>query len=188
MKIHFSINYFTRWGQNMALSGTLPQLGGGDVSKAVYMNFQWRENWSLEIETDNDAPFEFTYRYVLKDNNGLDNMEWGDDRKISVNPAEVQELWLNDTWNSPGAVENVFMTSPFQDVLFKDNYLPVKGKTPKKHTHVFRVKAPLLQQGEALCARLQAHSGGAATAFCGEEEQGSDATAAFSPTAKKPPE
>ena len=44
MKIHFSINYFTRWGQNMALSGTLPQLGGGDVSKAVYMNFQWREN------------------------------------------------------------------------------------------------------------------------------------------------
>lgn len=151
MKIHFSINYFTRWGQNMALSGTLPQLGGGDVSKAVYMNFQWRENWSLEIETENDAPFEFTYRYVLKDNNGLDNMEWGDDRKISVNPAEVQELWLNDTWNSPGAVENVFMTSPFQDVLFKDNYLPVKGKTPKKHTHVFRVKAPLLQQGEALC-------------------------------------
>ena len=44
------------------------------------------------------------------------------------------------------------------------------------------------KQTGASCARLQAHSGGAATAFCGEEEQGSDATAAFSPIAKKPPE
>jgi 4-alpha-glucanotransferase len=151
MRIHFSINYFTSWGQNMALSGTLPQLGGGDPAKAVYMNFQWRENWSYELEIKTKEPFEFQYKYIIRNSNMLDTFEWGEDRIVSVNPAVTEDLYLYDTWNNPGAIENVFMTSPFQDVLFKDNYENVLPKNIRKYTHIFRVKAPLLKPGEALC-------------------------------------
>lgn len=151
MKIHFSIKYFTQWGQNMAIVGNLPQLGENDPSKAVFMNFQWKENWSYVVEINSKEPFELNYRYLLKDNNGLDNFEWGTDRAIMVNPAAQNDLYLYDTWNNPGAIENVFMTSPFQDVLLKDNYIPVKASLKKKYTHIFRVKAPLLKKGEGLC-------------------------------------
>lgn len=151
MKIRFSINYFTQWGQNMTITGSLPQLGGGDTTKAAYMNYQWRENWWLDIEVDAVEPFDFNYAYLIKNNNCTEDLEWGTDRTIHVNPAETKELVLIDSWNPTGAVENVFMTSPFQDVLFKDHYMPVKGKAVRKYTHIFRVKAPLLQPGEALC-------------------------------------
>lgn len=151
MKIHFEINYYTQWGQNMALMGSLPQLGGGDQSKAVFMNFQWRENWTYEVEVKSKELFEFTYKYLIKEGNGLDTVEWGNDRIIKVNPADTDDLWLSDCWNAPSAVENVFMTSPFQNVLFRDNYIPVASKAVKKYTHTLRVKAPTLKQGEALC-------------------------------------
>ena len=71
MKINFSIKYFTHWGQNMAISGSLPQLGEDNPAKAVFMNFQWKENWSYTIEVDAEEPFEFTYRYLLKDFLGM---------------------------------------------------------------------------------------------------------------------
>ncbi|MBR4482914.1 MAG: 4-alpha-glucanotransferase, partial [Paludibacteraceae bacterium] len=151
MRIHFSINYFTAWGQNMALSGTLPQLGGGDPAKAVYMNFQWRENWSYELEIKTQEPFEFKYKYIIRNSNMIDTYEWGEDRIVSVNPAVTEDLYLFDSWNNPGAIENVFMTQPFQDVLFKNNYEKVPAKNTRKYTHIFRVKAPLLKPGEALC-------------------------------------
>ena len=71
MKFNFSIKYFTHWGQNMAISGSLPQLGEDNPAKAVFMNFQWKENWSYTIEVDAEEPFEFTYRYLLKDFLGM---------------------------------------------------------------------------------------------------------------------
>ncbi len=151
MHIYFNINYFTSWGQNMALSGTLPQLGGGDTSKAVYMNFQWKENWSYDLEIKGTEPFEFQYKYVLRNSNGIDTVEWGDDRIIKVDPSKTENIYLYDTWNNPGAIENVFMTSPFQNVLFKKNYESVPEKKKLKYTHILRVKAPLLKSGEALC-------------------------------------
>ena len=42
MIINFSIKYFTHWGQNVAISGNLPQLGEDNPAKAVFMNFKFR--------------------------------------------------------------------------------------------------------------------------------------------------
>ncbi len=151
MKIHFKLNYFTQWGQNIAIMGSIPELSNNDPSKALYMNYEWKEDWLLDIDVQRDAPFELTYKYVLKDTNGLDVLEWGDDRTILVDPLKDEHVYCYDSWNPAGAVENVFMTSPFQNVLFKENHIPVPATTPKKYTHIFRVKAPTLKKGEALC-------------------------------------
>ena len=63
-------------GQNIAIMGSIPELSNNDPSKALYMNFAWKEDWSLDIDVQRDAPFELTYKYVLKDTNGLDVLEW----------------------------------------------------------------------------------------------------------------
>ena len=151
MKIHFNLNYFTKWGQNIAIMGSIPELGNNDSSKALYMNFQWKEDWMLDIEVDSKVAFEFTYRYVLKDSNGLDMPESGNDRTLKIDPSKEDDVFCYDKWNPEGAIENIFLTSPFKNVLFKQNRIPVPEPEVKKYTHIFRVKAPLLKKGEALC-------------------------------------
>ncbi len=151
MKIHFNLNYFTKWGQNIAIMGSIPELGNNDSSKALYMNFQWKEDWMLDIEVDSKVAFEFTYRYVLKDSNGLDMPESGNDRTLKIDPSKEDDVFFFFIWNPEGAIENIFLTSPFKNVLFKQNRIPVPEPEVKKYTHIFRVKAPLLKKGEALC-------------------------------------
>jgi len=38
MKIHFKIAYFTYWGQRLLVTGNIPELGNGDLSRAL-LNF-----------------------------------------------------------------------------------------------------------------------------------------------------
>ncbi|MDE3237047.1 MAG: 4-alpha-glucanotransferase, partial [Bacteroidota bacterium] len=58
---------------------------------------------------------------------------------------------IKDAWNFAGYFENAFYTEPFQKVLLKENHTAVKIAVPKKVTHVFKAKAPLLAKGQTLC-------------------------------------
>ena len=40
MKLLFRINYRTQWGEQLYVVGNVPELGDGDVSKALAMNFR----------------------------------------------------------------------------------------------------------------------------------------------------
>lgn len=66
MKLHFKISYFTHWGQNMAIIGSLPQLGENDSKKAALMNFQWREDWTYDLEIKSSTPLELNTNMFLK--------------------------------------------------------------------------------------------------------------------------
>ena len=65
MKIHFKIPYYTQWGQRLLVSGNVPELGSGDITKALALNFQAKEDWSAEIEINKNEPFELNYKYIL---------------------------------------------------------------------------------------------------------------------------
>ena len=65
MKIHFKIPYYTYWGQRLLVSGNIPELGNGDITEALNLNFQTPEDWSAEIEVQSDVPFQLTYKYIL---------------------------------------------------------------------------------------------------------------------------
>ena len=152
MKIHFKISYYTHWGQRLLLSGNIPELGNGDLDKALALNFQYSEDWLAEIEINKPEDFQFTYKYVLYDeNSGQFVEEWGNDRTVDVCPAETDHCFCMDSWNSPGSVENVFLTAPFHEVLLQHNHFTAKSQSTKKHTHLFKVKMPMLKQNEAVC-------------------------------------
>ena len=40
MKIHFKISYFTQWGQRLLVSGNLPELGNGELSKSLSLQYK----------------------------------------------------------------------------------------------------------------------------------------------------
>ena len=65
MKLHFKISYFTHWGQNMAIIGSLPQLGEND-SKSSTNEFSMREDWTYDLEIKSSTPLEFKYNMFLK--------------------------------------------------------------------------------------------------------------------------
>ncbi len=71
---------------------------------------------------------------------------------LSNPPAEgIEELQVIDAWNYAGEYENVFFTSPFRDVLLPRHKAGKKQKVKGPVTHIFRVKAPLLNEDEVVC-------------------------------------
>ena len=154
MKIHFKISYYTYWGQRILVSGNIPELGNNDLSRALILNYQNPESWEGQIEiTGNDA-LNINYRYLLfNEATGKYDEEWGNDRNIEPDPTKTDHYFCYDTWNSASSIDNVFLSTPFQDVLFRNNHVSAteQKNTTKKYTHIFRVKMPLIQKDETLC-------------------------------------
>ena len=152
MILQFRISYFTQWGQRLFVVGNLPELGGGDPSKAVAMNFQPSETWQLDLPITLGKERDLHYYYLLRDENAqTSTAEWGSGRTLHLEPEKYATLTLIDAWNSVSALENTFMTAPFSEVLLKPNYPTVAAKPVRSVTHHFEVKAPLLAKGDALC-------------------------------------
>ena len=152
MRIRFQISYYTYWGQRLFVSGNIPELGNNDLTKALALNFQAPEGWSKEIEINHKDSFQLTYKYVLfNENTGQFVEEWGDDRNVNIDPAKMEHVFCVDTWNSPGSIENVFLTAPFEEVLLHHDHFTANSKSTEKYTHLFKVKMPMLKSNEAIC-------------------------------------
>jgi 4-alpha-glucanotransferase len=152
MKIHFKIPYYTFWGQRLLVTGNIPELGNGDLSKALKLNYQAPEEWSAEIEINSKLSLQFTYKYILySEQNDQFDEEWGDDRLLKTDPLKTDHYFCFDVWNSPGSIENVFLTSPFREVLIHHDHFKVKSASTEKYTHLFKVKMPMLKKDEVIC-------------------------------------
>jgi 4-alpha-glucanotransferase len=92
------------------------------------------------------------YHYLIKDDQGREILEWGNDKSIELESISSDELVLIDTWNFAGQIENIFYTEPFTSILLKENSTTALAKKiTKTKTHLFKVKAPLLNKGQSLC-------------------------------------
>jgi 4-alpha-glucanotransferase len=151
MKLTFRLRYRTKFGQTLHLVGNHPLLGGGDADKAIPLQFFNDESWQASLDWPASANERITYDYILKNDDGSVVQDWGRDRVLS--PAELgrEELLVIDSWNNAGAIENVFYTEPFQEVLLANDFTEVRAAASPEATHEFRAKAPLLTKGQTLC-------------------------------------
>lgn len=150
MKTQFYLRFSTQYGQALFVSGNCNGLGNNDVAAALPMQYLSDEFWTVTIELEKDFENDLQYNYILRNENGEQVIEWGDDRVIEVMKLQVDELTLIDTWNHAGEFENAFYTQPFQQVLLPRRK-EGKAKSLKNVTHIFKVKAPLLKADEVLC-------------------------------------
>lgn len=153
MILNFYIRFSTRVGQTLLVSGNCGSLGNDDTSKALPLSYLNDDFWHLRLElsTDDCTINDLEYRYILREADGNNIIEWGDDRIISIQGTTAKDVSLIDTWNHAGDVENAFYTKPFKDVLLKSVAPTVKVKAVKNYTHEFKVKSPLLKADEVLC-------------------------------------
>jgi 4-alpha-glucanotransferase len=153
MRLTFQVRYHSRFGQSLWLTGNHEMLGGGNPDKAVPLQYLNDQLWHTTLVVpDGAAPdADITYNYVLREPDGTTIQDWGADRKF--NPAMIREpeVLFVDAWNNPGFYENAFYTKAFKNVLLKANHTEFQVPSPARITHTFKIKAPLLAQGETLC-------------------------------------
>lgn len=102
-------------------------------------------------ENDSLNPESIQYKYLLKQDDGESILEWGDDRVIELSKITAEEIQTIDAWNHAGEFENVFYLAPFQDVLLPELKSSQKPQPYRGNTHVFKIKAPLLNKNELIC-------------------------------------
>ncbi len=153
-QIIFQLHFHTSFGQELLITGNHPLLGSNDPENAVAMQYFNEDHWYAVLDIDQQTiPSKgITYNYILKNTDGTLSYDWGSDKKILPLKAGNEELLCLDTWNYAGYFENTYYTEPFEKVLLKKGSGPViKTPTPKKVTHILKVKSPLLTKDQTLC-------------------------------------
>lgn len=117
MKIKFSIDYRTQWGQGIYVMGSCAELGSWDEQKAVKMLPGSGEQWEVEVAIESAT--EIGYKYLIKDeSNSFAGPEFGDPRKLQLD-SNFKTYVLKDFWRSVHAPENPLYTSPFSRAFFE---------------------------------------------------------------------
>ncbi|MCM1517799.1 MAG: 4-alpha-glucanotransferase [Pseudoflavonifractor sp.] len=149
MKLSFSIDYRTNWGESVYITGNIPELGNGDLSQAVKLELDGVESWSTVIEVDDKTP-DFEYRYIVKHENGYVKHEWGTPHKfLRARTAKTYEIY--DRWQDT-PLDKPYYSSAFIDCILNrpDRYKPL---APKSGCVNIRVSAPMVRPDEvvAIC-------------------------------------
>lgn len=98
MRITFTINYHTVWGQKLYIVGSIPELGAWEVALAAEMNYVGDGNWQLELDIPSDIE-EIDYQYFLSMNDGPVFEEWGR-KHHALFDGNVSHYKLNDSWQT----------------------------------------------------------------------------------------
>ncbi|MDR1719960.1 MAG: 4-alpha-glucanotransferase [Dysgonamonadaceae bacterium] len=148
MKISFNINFHTVWGQTLYITGSIPELGSWNVSKACPMSYKDDGNWSLTIELP-DKAIHFEYRYFLSSDNQLIFEEWQKNHRLNIRNTN-RAYFLYDYWqNKPQ--NQLYYSSAFVKSFFAHPHSHPSGTKVKSNKKiVIKVLAPRVGRGQSL--------------------------------------
>ncbi len=146
MKLRFNINYHTEWGENLYLCGDIPELGGGDPTKAVEMQLGSPDSWYYHLKIDRN-PGDFNYWFIVKAPNKAWRFEWGKPHRF-VAGAKMRTVDIFSNWQDLPS-DKPFYSSAFTKGMLRREHRdqPLKG-LPASLT--IRVEAPLVAPEETL--------------------------------------
>ena len=153
IKVSFHLKYKTSFGQAIYIYGEHALLGNNSIEQAVPLIYLNDDYWVLHLNlTDFKNADTIIYHYFIKNADGTKVFDAGSDKCFKPKSLRTSELVLIDNWNFTGFTENVFFTSPFVNVLLKQPSIqkPSNG-IEEQITHIFRIKAPLLEPHQTVC-------------------------------------
>jgi len=140
MRITFRINYRTCYGQQLMID-SIPGQG------IALMTPKTNGDWELTIDLDKIPEKEFTYKYLMKDNNISQTLYEFGERKFYASKIESENIIVHDYWKPKINPNNVMYSSAFKKVIFnRDSYLPFKQLEKREDNKVvLRVSIPLVR-------------------------------------------
>ncbi|WP_027376182.1 4-alpha-glucanotransferase [Kaistella palustris] len=133
MKLYLNINFRTKVGENLQVC----LLEEGSEDKIYSLSYTENGNWSAEIDYFSKT---VSYKYLLTDESGQIL-----DEEFSLHhltfPHSYNEFLIYDVWNLKNFPENYLNNKILKNTLssFKGAKVPIL----KKHTHLFRLEAPV---------------------------------------------
>lgn len=117
MILSIEINYRTHWGEDVRVCGSIPELGGGDLQKAIPLHTRDGESWSLTIEAISPAESFLEYTYFIFCNGKPIQKEWDTfPRRIQLRNTPNRVYHSFDAWRDMPK-EQLFYSSAFTQSL-----------------------------------------------------------------------
>lgn len=146
-RIHFATHY----GQQIAVVGSLPCLGGNDVHHALLLSYTdggwWTGNWGVDSNSRNPEGVAFKYRYVLLHDDGMHQFEWGQPRSYTCSETAPDYIELCDVWR----VSTVWRQK--RRMVTKCSDLRAGACRPVRRSHL--LQHPLSRAPRRLCRHAQ---------------------------------
>lgn len=147
MNLLFNIDYRTNWGESVYMTGDIPELGNGDLSKAVKLDIYGSQTWKTRISVaDSTASFTYSY-FVRRDNGDIVRREWGKGHRFNgaknLRDCEIFDRWSDLPWNKP------FYSVVFSDCVCKRVNKAVAPVAAPGEL-MFNVAAPMIAPDEVL--------------------------------------
>lgn len=139
--IEFQINYKTGNNESVFLTGSIPELGNGEKTQSIRMQYAGNGNWTYTLDLDMDN-ISFQYGYIICSAHNIVREEWGKQRTFKSN--NINEYYrLCDHWQTLPP-NNQFFSSAFTDCIFARQK---RGKTqkeckPYRKSLSFKISAP----------------------------------------------
>ena len=136
MKLYLNINFDTKFGEKM----TLQVKDEKDEIREYNLNYELNNTWTLELDYYSKN---ISYRYILK--NQQDNLLDEEYAMHHLNfPNNFKEFEIFDVWNLKNFPENYLHNKILENTL--QPFQPEKVSILKKHSHLFRLEAPLFNK------------------------------------------
>ena len=117
MRITFFIEYYTRWGQQLFLTGEPKELGSYGEGQAVPMHYLGNGQWLVSVEISSAKSF--VYGYFLRENGVITQREWGGIHCFRPTLG-VLSYRVYDTWQDIGN-DHTYLSSAFLSGHFLRN-------------------------------------------------------------------
>ena len=107
--IKFNIEYYTRWGQQVCICGSIPELGNRDENKAIELSTTDGHNWGAEITIRKTKTIE--YYYFIREAGTTTRREWGKWRLLKTGGKKM--FSIKDHWKD----------KPFHQYLYSSVFI-----------------------------------------------------------------
>ncbi len=148
MKVTFTIDYRTKWGEKVAVCGNIPALGYGNPAKARFMEIDGDSNWHLTVDVDNHID-DLSYEYlIMADDHSILRREYHGSKHHLIKSGDIIHLFLRDAWIQAPAERSLF-SSAFTDCINR-RHDPVKTLPVKRDSFSLHCMAPQLSPSQDL--------------------------------------
>ncbi len=138
MIVSFNIEYRTNWGEEVRMTGSIPELGSGSDEKAIPLQTIDGIHWTVEqeIQLPEDTPL--NYSYLIWQDGKIVRKEWNSfPRCLSLNGNPNQKYHIYDSWkNLPE--QQYFYSSAFTESLLAHKE---RNAIPQSYKKGIRIKA-----------------------------------------------
>ncbi len=146
MILNFNINYYTAFGESLAICGSAPELGNNNIAHAVPMTHLGDGRWMAEVEFK-EVIDSVDYFFVVLSPQGIYRTEWGKPHRF-VAPTNADRCVICNSWQDMPS-DKPFYSSAFVDGILRRKS-PAKKVIPAPGYLTIRVEAPMVRPHQHL--------------------------------------